>query len=145
MSDHSLVFVSIHCERGPDAVPLGAASVASFVQSEFPRIQLLEAHIDESPSRIFNRLSQLCSSSVSSKKRAIGFSLYSWNRGLSKTVAELYKKEYPGDLLFAGGPEVTARPDGLSISEGGPFSVLIQGEGESALKDSCRLGLWYGS
>lgn len=134
MSDHSLVFVSIHCERGPDAVPLGAASVASFVQSEFPRIQLLEAHIDESPSRIFNRLSQLCSSAVSSKKRAIGFSLYSWNRGLSKTVAELYKKEYPGDLLFAGGPEVTARPDGLSISEGGPFSVLIQGEGESALK-----------
>lgn len=133
MADYSLIFVSIHCERGPDAVPLGAAAVASFVQAQFPHIQLLEAHIDEGAPQIFDRLSKLAAGPGGPVKKVLGFSLYSWNRKLSQTVAELYRKAHPDSLLIAGGPEVSARPEGLSTTEGGPFSVLVQGEGESAL------------
>ena len=133
MDDSSAVFISIHCERSPDAVALGSASVASFIQAQFPRIQLLDAYVDEGAPQIFERLSQLCSDHNVSGKWVIGFSLYSWNRRLGQAVAELCRKTFPDSLLVAGGPEVSARPEGLGIQDGGPFSVLIQGEGESAL------------
>ncbi|WP_304225680.1 B12-binding domain-containing radical SAM protein [Gracilinema caldarium] len=134
MNDISLIFVSIHCEQGPEAVPLGAATVASYVDQNIAlkhSVHLMEAIVDEPPSRIFDRLSRL-STSVGGRP-VVGFSLYSWNRNLAVAVARMYAQAHPGSLLVAGGPEVTARPIGLDKEAGGPFSVIVQGEGESAL------------
>ncbi|MCA1949541.1 MAG: cobalamin-dependent protein, partial [Treponema sp.] len=134
MTDISLIFVSIHCERGAEAVPLGAATVASFVHQNVSfehQIDIVEAYVDEVPSRIFDRLS--CLDTAEGRKTIVGFSLYSWNRALASDVAKRYSQAYPQSLLVAGGPEVTAAPQGLSKHDGGPFSVLVQGEGESAL------------
>ncbi|AEJ18738.1 B12-binding domain-containing radical SAM protein [Gracilinema caldarium] len=143
MTEYSLIFISIHCEQSPDAVALGAASVASFVQARFTRIRILDAYVDESPSQIFERLFRLCSGASGppetlgpqeAHRQVVGFSLYSWNRKLSLTVAALCREAFPDCFLVAGGPEVSARPEGLSTTEGGPFSVLIRGEGESAFQ-----------
>ena len=138
MVDYSLVFVSIHCNRGPEAVPLGAASVASFVKQQFPELTLLNAYNDEPPRHIYERVIASVAPRIPNQNRVLGFSLYSWNRQLARTVAELYKREFPDSLLVAGGPEVSARPEGLSAGEGGPFTVLIQGEGETAFLNLLR-------
>jgi radical SAM superfamily enzyme YgiQ (UPF0313 family) len=140
MADYSIVFVSIHCERSPDAVALGAASVASVVRARVPAIHILDAYADEKPTEIFERLTRHCSTApgpsdpAGQRRWVVGFSLYSWNRQLGQAVATLCCKTFPDWLLIAGGPEVSARPEGLAATEGGPFSVLIRGEGESAFQ-----------
>ena len=144
MNKRRVVLVTIHIERGAEAVPLGSACVASALKAAFATdaagsldVSIVEAFQDQN------------SAELSKKIRAaapdlVGFSLYSWNRDLAiQTARELRgspstsrvsaPSRNPVPLLFCGGPEVTASEQGLRTSDGGPFDVVFTGEGETSV------------
>ena len=125
MSKFRIILVSIHAEDGPEAIPLGAACVASALKAGADGarldVSLAEAFATENPQAIAARI-------VAAKPDLVGFSLYSWNRSLSIAVARRLRSLLGETVLFAGGPDATAQPDGLP----GDFDFAIAGEGEIA-------------
>jgi radical SAM superfamily enzyme YgiQ (UPF0313 family) len=70
-----------------------------------------------------------CVSSILAEQPAIvGFSLYIWNRERCLELAAAIRRLSPGIILCAGGPEVTADPEGILVCRA--FDFLIPGEGE---------------
>jgi radical SAM superfamily enzyme YgiQ (UPF0313 family) len=134
----TVVLVAAHLEDCPEAVALGAASIASALRRKFPdiSIHLIETFVNEGPDALVIKIQKL----LNTKHRAcgaaplpalaIGFSIYSWNRSLMIEAARLLRVENAGAFLFCGGPEVTARASGLHQCENGPFDEVIRGEGE---------------
>ena len=126
-----LVLVSLAARESPEALPLGAACVAAALKSAAEadavlarlEILLLEARLDESPDELASRI-------ASSGAALVGFSVYSWNRAVLTEVSARLRGAAGGILLFAGGPEATADPDGL-IAEAA-LDFAIAGEGERA-------------
>lgn len=124
----SIVLVSCHLEEGPEAIPLGAASVAASIKHHFGNsvsVRLAEAFVKDGRNGI---LKAVCSAPGD----MAGFSLYSWNREIMVSAAEEIRLNAKAPFLFCGGPEAGANPRGLLVSEGGPFDSLITGEGELA-------------
>jgi radical SAM superfamily enzyme YgiQ (UPF0313 family) len=127
-----LALVTLAARESPEALPLGAACVAAAIKAAAatsPALAsiesfLLEAALGESPDALASRI-------ASSGAGIVGFSVYSWNREtLARTAARL-RGAMGGMLLFAGGPEATADPDGLVAEAALDFA--ISGEGESAI------------
>ncbi|MEN8208506.1 MAG: B12-binding domain-containing radical SAM protein [Candidatus Fermentibacteria bacterium] len=58
----------------------------------------------------------------------VAFTLYMWNAERSLWLAEMLKKELPGLITVAGGPEVT--PDNEWLISSDAFDLLVCGEGE---------------
>jgi radical SAM superfamily enzyme YgiQ (UPF0313 family) len=124
----SVVFVSCHIEEGPESVSLGAASVAAALKKHFANkvsIHLVETFLKDNRDTLLKKVSEY-------NADVIGFSMYSWNREIMMRAAAALKNKNSNCFLFCGGPEVTALPKGLSITEGGPFDSVICGEGELA-------------
>jgi radical SAM superfamily enzyme YgiQ (UPF0313 family) len=161
-----IILTAVHFEEGPEAVPLGAACIASALKAAFSggipgktadtgssiSVDLVETFAAEGTAallkKIFAKIPAAVSTAPSSiqpapslapqsmslatNSVAVGFSLYSWNRGICLEAAAQIRRGRPGILLFCGGPEATALPDGLHVSAGGPFDAIIRGEGERA-------------
>jgi radical SAM superfamily enzyme YgiQ (UPF0313 family) len=125
-----LVLVSVHLEESPEAVPLGAACIASALKAAFPppalSLTLLESFAPQGAAPLSEKILAL-------HPEGAGFSLYSWNRHIMLESAAVLRAAQPGIFLFCGGPEATAVPEGLTIDQGGPFDALIAGEGELAV------------
>jgi hypothetical protein len=123
-----LILASVHFEPGPDAVPLGAACVASALKAAFPQIsvRLVESFIADGAGALVEKIL------LAGGRNAVGFSLYCWNRSICVEAAAVIRTRCPGVFLFCGGPEAKALPAGLSVDEGGPFDAVIPGEGERA-------------
>lgn len=64
------------------------------------------------------------------RPRAVGFSVYVWNRDLLLAAARDLRRARPTLVLFAGGPEATADPAGVR-AEGG-LDFVVEGEGEES-------------
>jgi len=146
-----IALVTIHASEGSEAVPLGAACVASALKADPVlkdriSILLIEAFPSEPAPLLARRIQAF-------RPHAVGFSLYLWNREASVAAAALLVRmpdaaasvvaipEFAGSaafggnrpFLFAGGPDATARPEGLSADAGGPFDFIVRGEGEAAV------------
>ncbi|QQO10726.1 B12-binding domain-containing radical SAM protein [Breznakiella homolactica] len=130
----TIVLAAIHLEPGAESVPLGAACVASALKKAFGgngddpggfSVILEESILSEAPGALAEKI-------IRHKPDAVGFSLYLWNRSSAVKTASLIRASLRDVFLFAGGPEVTALPGGLSAAGGGPFDCLVQGEGENA-------------
>ncbi|MDR2095233.1 MAG: radical SAM protein [Treponema sp.] len=132
-----IVLAAAHFLPGPDAVPLGAASVASALKAAFCRspaqpetgpalrVSLAECTVAEGAPVLAERI-------MRNKPDFAGFSLYVWNRALMIEAALILRSRLPGIFLFCGGPEAGALPEGLSLNQGGPFDAVLIGEGEDA-------------
>ncbi|GHV88306.1 B12-binding domain-containing radical SAM protein [Spirochaetia bacterium] len=127
-----IALIAVHLESGPDAVPLGAASVASALQAAFPAlsVSLLETFVAGGTAAILNIIN--AAQTKDAPFFALGFSLYSWNRSFMVEAAKVLRSEQPDRFLFCGGPDATALPAGLSAADGGPFDAVVRGEGEAA-------------
>lgn len=137
----NIVLAAVHLEEGPEAVPLGAACVASALKAAFASsvpgisVALVETFAAEGAAALIEKIfAQTLSDTIDAPGtiNAIGFSLYSWNRGVCLEAAAQIRRDSPDIFLFCGGPEATALPGGLHISDGGPFDAVIRGEGELA-------------
>jgi radical SAM superfamily enzyme YgiQ (UPF0313 family) len=61
----------------------------------------------------------------------VGFSVYVWNRALTREIARILREKKPAILLFAGGAEATADPAAM-LGEG-ILDLVLPGEGEELL------------
>lgn len=132
MASPRVSLLLIHAAHSDEALPLGAACVAAaLVRAGGPRPRLIEAWPEEPLERLAARI-------LEDEPDVLGISLYVWNRCASIELAGLLIAKRPHLRLFCGGPDASARPEGLAkgacegIVGGGYFDLVIRGEGEGA-------------
>ena len=137
---HLAVFTTLLVERSPQALPMGAACVASAVKSSsltknLVRAQLLTLTMEDD---------FLCGLSDDKKAEKIAdkilsefpevacvcMSVYVWSKTILEKASLALKEKKGGIVIVAGGPEITANPLGM---KGVDFSVA--GEGEVAVPE----------
>jgi radical SAM superfamily enzyme YgiQ (UPF0313 family) len=151
-----LVFLSLHIEDSPEALALGAASVAAAVEARLAaragagvEIRLVEDSLSAAGLTGGVGMAGADGRDIDQAKKGIegiaqrvlreapdwlGLSVYSWNRSALLAVAARCRAARPGLVVFAGGPEATADPGGLVA--GGGVDFVVCGEGESLAADS---------
>lgn len=119
---HKTILVSCHIQDSPQAIPLAASILKSYI-SDLSNISvnLLDFYINQTPEEASAKI-------IEEKPHSVGFSIYIWNRHFFEKTAALIKKHNQAILIYAGGADVTASAE--KISENVNFDYLIQGEGE---------------
>ena len=143
-----LVMVAIHIEASPRAVPLGPAMLASALKRAYPdaiRTTVLDLFLQDPAEDCARRILAL-------RPRAVGFSMYVWNRGLTLEIARILRERAPELVVFAGGSEATADFAGVQGDPAIDFVLpgeaeelivaamgqLLQGAGAEAIRDAVR-------
>jgi hypothetical protein len=121
-----VILVAIHPYPSPQAVPLANAFIKSCLATDeglaaMVTVELRDFLAGEDPAACTARL-------LAESPDAVGFSCYLWNRNDCREIAAELRRELPGLVLFAGGPEPTADPEGMLRDAA--FDFLILGEGE---------------
>ncbi len=127
-----VLLVAIHPCPSPQAVPLANAFLKSSIAADgklagLVRVELHDHFAGDEPDAVASAL-------LAAKPDAIGFSAYVWNRGECTNIALLLRRQLPEVVLFAGGPEPTADPEG--VLREAPFDFLILGEGENPFREA---------
>ncbi|PLX92134.1 MAG: B12-binding domain-containing radical SAM protein [Desulfuromonas sp.] len=118
----SLVLITGHLRRSPQATPLAAASlVAALDQRQRRQAHLLNLY---APSEVEAAVTEL----TASPPQIISFTLTTWNRSWLLAMARKLRQKLPETLLIAGGPEATAAP--AEVLAEGELNAVIRGEGE---------------
>lgn len=129
-----VIFTTLLIEKSPQALPLGAACIASAVKNSPLTKNLCDVKLvsfckeDEIFIRCNDDLNKqadlITQNLLLYKPQIVGFSIFVWNRVILEKVAIGLKKN--GVKIIVGGPEVTANPSSFS-----DFDYVICGEGES--------------
>lgn len=127
-----IICATLLVEKSPQALPLGAACVASSIKN---RLGLKDVFLFSPTQEDFEYFGK---SDVEKAEifvenllafagvKAVCLSVYVWNRQVLETVGlSLMKK---GILVIAGGPEITANPDSFAGAD-----FVVSGEGEAAV------------
>lgn len=135
------LLVASAARASPEALPLGAASVAAALRSAFRgpvgsaeegfrlEASVLDLGPDPDPDRAMSRI-------ASYSAGAVGLSAYSWNADAMAEIARALRAAAPETIVFAGGPEVTARPESFLRESGADFAIV--GEGEAPVVEAFR-------
>ena len=126
-----IVCATLLVEKSPQALPLGAACVASSIKSRFKNLEVLLFSPTMEDSEYFGK-SDVEKANIFAEKllafadvKVVCLSVYVWNRlVLEKVGLSLMEK---GILVIAGGPEITANPDSFVGAD-----FVVSGEGEAA-------------
>lgn len=128
-----IIFTTLLIEKSPQALPLGAACVASSVKNNPLTKDICDVELlpfcKEDKEFIKNSSSEDKSAEYIAKKLMelnpdiVAFSIFVWNRIILEKVAKILKSKKVKSI--AGGPEVTARPETFI-----EFDKVIPGEGE---------------
>ncbi len=124
-----LTLVALHLEPSPRSVPLGPAMLASVLKHAFPdaiETQVFDLFLQQSAEGCADLI-------LAANPDWVGFSVYVWNRALSRDIARILRQRKPSLLLFAGGSEVSADPAGM-LAEGW-LDLVLPGEGEELIVD----------
>lgn len=121
-----VLLVAIHPFPSPQAVPLANAFLKSSLATDeglagAVEVELRDFFAGEAPASCAAAL-------LTENPDAVGFSCYLWNRENCREIAAELRRQLPGLVLFAGGPEPTADPERV-LGESS-FDFLIVGEGE---------------
>lgn len=119
-----VICTTLLVEKSPQALPLGAACIASAIkQSQLSRdlcdVKLTAFSMEDqdcSSASIFSKL-------IEEKPQIVCFSVFVWNRLLLEEVSEKLREK--GVITIAGGPEITAHPEVFTA-----FNYTVSGEGE---------------
>lgn len=122
-----IICTTILVEKSPQALPLGAACIASALKNSSLTKNFCDVSLKSfTPENSFeNILSGLFNDFDKSNAeiKICAFSVFVWNKILLEKIAD--KLHQKGIICIAGGPEVTAHPDSFSS-----FDYTICGEGE---------------
>lgn len=122
MTTGKILLATVHVRRSAQAVPLAAGCLAAALpEPARARTSLLDIFPEHD-------LEQLCQEILAASPRVVAFPLYLWNRSRIGKLARQLRRQAPGLLLAAGGPEATPQAE-LMLREA-PFDVVIRGEGE---------------
>lgn len=127
-----IVLVAIHPYPSPQALPLANAFLQSYLttvpQTTAVEVVRAEFFLGQQPADCVDTIAAL-------QPNLIGFSMYVWNRGMCRDIADELRRQLPLITVFAGGPEATADPAG--VLAGDSFDFLISGEGEGPFAALC--------
>ncbi|MGN0738746.1 MAG: B12-binding domain-containing radical SAM protein [Treponema sp.] len=128
-----IIFTTLLIEKSPQALPLGAACVASSVKQNCHTKNLCSVSLiafnkedfdvsagAESVELIADQIAQEL---LKRNPFAVGFSIFVWNRIILEKTARILQSH--GVKCLAGGPEVTANPKSFDF-----FDAVVSGEGE---------------
>lgn len=118
-----VIFTTLLIEKSPQALPLGAACVASSVKHSPLTKDLCDVELVSFCKEDNHDASYIASELLKKNPKIVGFSVFVWNRVVLEKAAVLLKEK--GVKVIAGGPEVTARPESFSS-----FDFAVSGEGE---------------
>ncbi|MCQ2612416.1 MAG: radical SAM protein [Treponemataceae bacterium] len=139
-----LLCTTLLIETSPQALPLGAACVASAIKNDSRTKNLFDVRLvhisreesgfpsqDKNASGVFvaERIAEYAKNCGDSFKYC-AFSVYMWNRAELEEAAGILKKQFPGLITVAGGPEVTANPHSFVN-----FDYTVAGEGEVSVPE----------
>ena len=127
-----IALVAVHPCPSPQAVPLANAFLQSYLTAAPPAAAVEVVRADfflaQEPAASVAEITRL-------QPTLVGFSLYVWNRGMCREIADELRRRLPEVTIFAGGPEATADPGGVLSGTG--FDFLIAGEGEGPFAAVC--------
>lgn len=133
----TLICTTLLVETSPQAMPLGAACIASAVKNSIQTkgkftAELLDFSMEEQEIMLARQnggdraVSAVIAQKLAQKKPDyVAFSVYVWNRVILEKAASELKKLLPECVCIAGGPEVTADP---TTFESFDFTTAGQGE-----------------
>jgi len=121
-----IVLAAIHPYPSPQALPLANAFLKAYMSTnadfaDKATIELCDFFVD-------HPVDVALSAILVKNPDAVGISIYLWNREMARELAVALRRVKPHLVLFAGGPEPTADPEGLLHDS--VFDFLILGEGE---------------
>lgn len=131
-----IICTTLLVEKSPQALPLGAACIASAIKShpltkDFCSVQLKDFFpIENGSSKKMISAQEIANDLLLAFKNEpadyniCAFSVFVWNKNVMEEAASILKKE--GIICIAGGPEITAHPQDFSV-----FDYLTTGEGEN--------------
>lgn len=131
-----IICTTLLVECSPQALPLGAACIASAIKShpltkDFCTVQLIDfnpAQIQFQKSApaayIASEILKSFNDSSDYDCKICAFSVFVWNKNVMEETAAILKKQ--GIICIAGGPEITAHPNDFPV-----FDYVISGEGET--------------
>ena len=130
MKNKSITVCTVLVENSPQALPLGAACIASSIKtlsSDFIdlKVNLVDFNLEQNLS-----VEQVTNILLSQNSFIYCFSIFVWNKELLLEVASELKKKNSKIICIAGGPEVTANPKNFLS-----FDYVIYGEGEIVTKN----------
>ncbi len=140
-----IISTTVLVETSPQALPLGAACVASAVKSNeltagkfdvdlkwFSKedTSFFENEKKYDISAAAEKIAMALFKFQNTKLFAVCFSVYLWNRQILEAVAQKVKERDSSVYCLAGGPEVTANPFTFQN-----FDFLCVGEGETAMPE----------
>ncbi len=127
--------LSLLIETSPQALPLGAACIASSIKHNPRTKDVFHAEL-----KSFSLESEALSGKTEGQvAQAIAdeidapyvlFSVFVWNRKVMEKICAMVKQRNPGCICIAGGPEVTANPFTFEN-----FDYTVCGEGEIAVPE----------
>ncbi len=128
-----VIFTTLLIEKSPQALPLGAACIASAVKNheltkDLCNVQLFPFNKEDKEfiknSKTNENAAEYIANLLLEQNPVIcGFSVFVWNRTILELVAKILKKH--NIICIAGGPEVTAHPQVFT-----DFDYTISGAGE---------------
>ena len=128
-----VICTTLLIEKSPQSLPLGAACIASSLNSSKLTKDLCQASlkafcIEDEEYKKHAGTEDSAALYLAEKLKApiVCFSVFVWNKIILEKTAELLQKQ--GSICIAGGPEITANP---GAAKG--FDYLVCGEGEVSL------------
>lgn len=127
-------------EKSPQALPLGAACIASSINhhqltKDYCKATLVDFNLEDEEYKKHSQNVKTSAAWIAEKllsefsnhqadKKICAFSMFVWNRLVLEETAALLKKQ--GIVCIAGGPEITAHPQDFPV-----FDFVTTGEGET--------------
>ena len=129
----NIICTTLLVEKSPQALPLGAACVASAIKHYPPvekecSVKLISfSREDEDIQKLESveaKAELLATKLQQQAPQIVCMSVFVWNRTIFELCAGILRKK--GIIIIAGGPEITAHPDVFEKS----FDYTVTGEGE---------------
>lgn len=136
-----IICTTLLVEKSPQALPLGAACIASAINhhkltEDYCTAKLMDFSLEDdvlikhandtefAANWISQQLLKEFAQESDIDKKICAFSVFVWNRLILEQTASLLKKQ--GIICIAGGPEITAHPQDFQV-----FDYVTTGEGET--------------
>ena len=129
-----VICTTVLVETSPQALPLGAACVASAIKQKCNQIVDVELQSFSSEDKNIVGLNNQKAGEVLARILAknnpqiVAFSVYVWNRFILIETAKFLRSLIPNITLLVGGTEVTANPKSFLVDD--IFDYITCGEGE---------------
>ena len=131
-----IICATLLVEKSPQALPLGAACIASSIKKYCKDTETLVFSPTQEDAEYFHKSTdekakvfvEKILEFAGNKADVVCLSVYVWNRLVLEKVGEMLMSK--GILVIAGGPEITANPESFSGAD-----YVVSGEGEGSVPE----------